>query len=113
MKKFMFVFLISIGCVCSVYAPGLAACNAKMCIGKVVRLFLNNSKLYIATDGDERALNCTAIANSFVSIPQSDPLFDQKYALLLTAVSLNKKVGIRIVESSAGCTVNYVYMDSR
>lgn len=112
MKKRMLVILISLGFVFSFSKSSMAVCNDKICKGKVVRLFLSDSKLYIGTDGDESSLNCVVPAGTYVSIPTNDPLFDQKYALLLTAVSLNKDVTIRIKDFSTGCIVNYIYMDN-
>jgi len=113
MKRLMLVSVIAVGLLLSFSAASMAACSSLICIGKVSRLYFSGDYLYIGTDGDEKALNCTSPAGgTLVSIPVTDQFLDQKYALLLTAVSLDKTVGIRINENTATCTVNYVYMNN-
>jgi len=89
-----------------------SACNDTMCIGKITRVYISGGTLYIATDGDETALKCTAPANKYVTIPTSDPMLDEKYATLLTAMSLGNTVGLRIIDNDPNCAVSYLYMDN-
>jgi len=112
MKRLFIVTVLGIGLLLTFSASSMAACSTVLCEGKVSRLYFSGDFLYIGTDGDEKALNCTSPGGTLVSIPASDQFIDEKYALLLTAVSLDKKVGIRINENSATCTVNYVYMNN-
>lgn len=93
-------------------SAAFAACDEIRCYGKIQRLYMDSSgTLYIATDGDETSLNCTSPANVYVTMSSSDPNFDRQYAMLLTAFSLNQKVGLRIVVGSETCAVSYAYMD--
>mgnify|MGYP000501257147 CR=1 FL=1 len=112
MKKTILVFLIALGCMISFSVSSMAACSDKLCKGKVVKLRLHDNILYIGTDGDESQLNCTSPAGTYVSIPTGDPSFMQKYSLLLTAVSLDKTVTLRIKELSRICNVDYIIMDN-
>lgn len=112
MKRIMFVTVIAVGLLLSFSAASMAACSTIACSGQVQRLYFSGNYLYIGTDGDESSLNCTAAAGAYVAIPVSDQFIDEKYALLLTAVSLGKNATIRINENSNPCTVNYVYMDN-
>ncbi len=89
-----------------------ATCSSTTCYGKVTRVYVSGGTLYIATDGDETQLNCTSPSGVYVTIPTSDSMFDAKYATLLTAMSLGKKVGLRIVDNDANCKVSYIYMDN-
>ena len=88
-----------------------ADCSSVGCTGKIERLYIDGTTLYIASDGDESLLNCTSPANVYVTLPTSDPDFDRKYAMLLTAFSLKATVGLRINDGSAACSLNYVYVD--
>ncbi len=97
------------------FAAGFAsaACSSTVCTGKIERLYTNaQGTLYIATDGNEQALNCTAPAGKYISMPATDENFDRKYALLLTALSLDKPVGLRIVTGSSDCALSYIFMDN-
>jgi len=95
-------------------SAAFADCSSKnnTCYGKVTRVYVSGGTLYIGTDGDEAQLNCTSPAGVYVTIPTSDSMFDAKYATLLTAMSLGKKVGLRIVDNDANCKVSYIYMDN-
>ena len=102
----MVVFLVLLST--SVYA----ACTANRCVGKIERLYVNGGTLYISTDGDETNLNCTAPAGVYITMPSSYPDFKNLYAMMLTAISLNNTIGLRIQEGSDRCSLIYTYMDN-
>ena len=89
-----------------------ADCSTTQCVGMIERLYTDsNGILYIASDGDERTLDCTPPANVYMTLDPSDPNFNRKYAMLLTAFSLNQEIGIRIVNGSPTCAISYFYID--
>ena len=102
----MVVFLVLLSS--SVYA----ACTADRCVGKIDRLYMSGGTLYIATDGDESLLDCTAPAGVYITIPSSDPNFKNLYAMMLTSMSLNNTIGLRIENGSERCNLVYTYMDN-
>jgi hypothetical protein len=71
-----------------------------------------DGNLRIATDGDETVLNCTPVDGVYLTLQTDDPNFNRKYALLLTAYTLDQDVGIRIVEGTSNCAVSYFYVDN-
>ncbi len=93
-------------------STSFADCSSTQCVGMIERLYTDsNGILYIATDGDERALDCTPPANVYMTLDPADPNFNRKYAMLLTAFSLNQEIGIRIVNGSPSCAISYFYID--
>lgn len=89
-----------------------ADCSTTTCVGKIKRLYHNSEGLlYIATDGDEGNLDCDAVSGRYVTLPPGDEYFDRRYAMLLTAMSLQKKVGLRIITGSDNCSLSYIYME--
>ena len=102
----MVVFLVLLST--SVYAD----CTANRCVGKIDRLYVTDGTLYISTDGDETNLDCTPVGGVYITIPSSDPDFKNLYAMMLTAVSLNNTIGLRIENGSDRCTLIYTYMDN-
>ena len=102
----MVIFLVLLST--SVYA----ACGANLCVGKIDRLYVSGGTLYISTDGDETNLDCTPPGGVYITIPSSDPDFKNLYAMMLTAVSLNNTIGLRIQTGSDNCSLVYTYMDN-
>lgn len=93
-------------------STAFAGCSSTRCVGAIERLYINSAgNLFIASDGDETSLDCTAQNGVYMTLPASDPNFDRKYALLLTAYSLGQDVGIRIVNGSSNCAVSYFWID--
>lgn len=89
-----------------------ADCSNIQCVGMIERLYTNsNGTLYVATDGDETALDCTPPAGVYMTLDPADPNFNRKYAMLLTAFSLNQEIGIRIINGSSTCAISYFYID--
>ncbi len=110
MKKIFSVFAV----VGAVFCAGIAgaACTSTTCTGKVERAYFSGNTLYVATDGDESALNCTSPAGKYVTIPASDPDFDRKYAMILTAMASNFDIGLRVIDNDPACALQYVFMDA-
>ena len=102
----MVVFLVLLSS--SVYA----ACTADRCVGKIDRLYMSGGTLFISTDGDETLLDCTAPAGVYITISSSNPEFKNLYAMMLTAMSLDNTVGLRINNGSDNCSLMYTYMDN-
>ena len=115
MKKITKFLTLLLGiCLMTIALADIAysACSTTTCYGKITRVYISGGTLYIATDGNEKSLNCTSPAGVYVTIPTSDPMLDEKYATLLTAMSLGNKVGLRIIPGDPHCAVSYVYMDN-
>lgn len=91
-----------------------AGCGGNVCSGLIDRLYTDSAgTLFIATDGDESKLtNCTSPLGVYVTMSASDSNFDRKYAMMLTAFSLGKSIGLRTVDSSPSCAVSYVFVDN-
>ena len=111
-QKWIFSTVL-MGTLTAVNSLAFADCSATTCYGAIQRLYVNtNGNLYIASDGDERNLDCDPVAGVYMTLPATDPNFNRKYAMLLTGYSLNQDVGIRIVTGSSNCTVSYFYIDA-
>lgn len=102
----LFVCLMLFGS--NVYAD----CTTTRCYGKIERLYMSNGTLFISTDGDELNLDCTAPGDVYLSISTQDPNFKNLYAMMLTSMSLNNDIGLRIVTGSDNCALQYTYMDN-
>ena len=102
----MFVFLVLLST--NVYA----ACSSDRCEGKIDRLYMSGGTLFISTDGDETLLDCTAPADVYITISSSNPEFKNLYAMMLTSMSLDNTVGLRINNGSDKCSLMYTYMDN-
>lgn len=90
-----------------------AACTQIACRGQIERILMDSRGIaYIATDGDEQALNCTSPGGTYITMTKESSVFNQQYALLLTAQSLGQEVGLRIVEGSSNCTLSYILLDT-
>ncbi|PHR27873.1 MAG: hypothetical protein COA36_07895 [Desulfotalea sp.] len=90
-----------------------ADCSTKICVGLIERILMDSEgTAWIATDGDERSLNCSADSGVYVTMTTASPVFKEQYALLLTAQSLGQVVGLRIIEGSENCAVSYIYLDA-
>lgn len=65
---------------------------------------------WIRTSGNEALASCTADSNIYLRL-NATPGFKEVYATLLAAQLSEKKVGIRIVEGSAPCSIAYVILN--
>jgi hypothetical protein len=110
--KTALLFIALTLCLVFFSASANADCTTDRCYGQIERVYLSSSRLYIATDGDERNLACTATADVYITILDTDPNFNRYYAMMLTAMSTKTPVGLRIVTGSDGCTIAYTYMNN-
>ncbi|MBM9513712.1 hypothetical protein [Desulfogranum marinum] len=113
MKKILFVFILALIGFSGMMASNLfAACSSTTCYGKIHRIYYHSSGvLYIETDGDESVLGCTSPSGAYVTLPSDDPNFNRKYAMLLTAISQQMPIGLRIYTGSPTCEIAYLYLD--
>jgi hypothetical protein len=110
-KGFLFI-LVLFGLMVFNDTNVMAACTNTTCTGSIQRLYVNDAgMLYISTDGNELNLDCVPPADIYITLPPTDPNFDRKYAMLLTAMSLDQVVVLRINNGSDGCTLNYITWD--
>ena len=112
MKKQLFILLSLMACLVVLSSSVYAACDANRCVGKIDRLYMSGGTLYISTDGNESLLDCTAPAGVYVTIPTTDPNFKNLYAMMLTSMSLDNTIGLRIENGSERCNVVYTFMDN-
>jgi hypothetical protein len=113
MKKQLVIFFMSLlACLVVFSANVYAECNSDRCYGKIERLYVNGSTLYISTDGDESLLDCLSPAGVYVTVSTDNPNFKNLYAMMLTSMSLNNNIGFRIETGSSSCNLLYTYMDN-
>ena len=113
MKKKQFIFLMALLACLAVFSANVyAECTSDRCYGKIERLYANGNNLYIGTDGDESFLNCTAPGGVYITIYTDNPNFKNLYAMMLTSMSLNNTIGLRIENGSSNCNLIYTYMDN-
>lgn len=114
LKLKILFYVLTLSAIASTSAQ--AACNDKFCEGSandVIRiLYLSQGQnVWIevpAADGVN--LNCNRVEGKFLSLKPSHGLFKEVYSTLLTAVSQNLKVRLRIVEGSSDCEISYVFL---
>ena len=92
-----------------------AGCTATACIGKIDKLYMtSNGTLYVGTDGDEKALNCAGgvgnggVSGVYMSMKEGDVGKNAMYSLLLTAMTTDKTVTVRVQEGTVDCRVSYI-----
>lgn len=110
MKRAMFLLagLLQIG---AVQAAEGGSCNPDHCAGVYVdMLYVNASgRVYVATSGDEKLLNCQAASGVYVTLLESSPGRDLIYSTLLTAQSTNRPLeAIQVDDNIPGCVIQYV-----
>ncbi|MFT6045955.1 MAG: hypothetical protein ACI9WC_001658 [Arenicella sp.] len=89
-----------------------AACGATACEGVIETIYYTqNGTIYLGTDGDETSLNCTSVANVYVTVPASNPNQNAIYATALSAKIAGEKTVIRIVEGSSNCELQWIRLD--
>jgi hypothetical protein len=112
MKKQLVIFMSLLACLVLFSANVYAECGSDRCYGKIERLYSNGNILYISTDGDESFLDCSSPAGVYVTISTDNPNFKNLYAMMLTSMSLNNMIGVRIENGSSSCNLLYTYMDN-
>ena len=113
MKKKQLICLMSLlACLVVFSANVYAECTSDRCYGKIERLYVNGSTFFIGTDGDESFLDCTAPGGVYITVSTDNPNFKNLYAMMLTSMSLNNTIGLRIENGSSNCNLIYTYMDN-
>ena len=105
MKKFLMSTLVLGAMTSSLYGGCAGSACTDVKITEVYATF--GGTIYIATDGDERALNCVSPGNVYVSVGANDAGKNALYSMMLTAKTTQAKVKIRIQDSSKGCRILY------
>ena len=69
-----------------------ATCGTTACAGKIDTVYYtSNGTIYIGTNGDETSLNCTAVADVYVTLPSTNANQKAIYATVLTAKASDQK----------------------
>ncbi|WP_394203806.1 hypothetical protein [Marinagarivorans algicola] len=92
-----------------------AVCSAQRCENvEVDRIYIKkDGEVFVGTSGDEKLLNCTAVSGVYATFSLADPGGQAHYSLLLAAQMVGKEVGVRILEGSSKCTIEYVTIDKQ
>ena len=108
MKKLL-IGMIATGALVS---SASAACTTNGCFNvEVETVYITGTgTIHIGTSGDESKLDCTSPGNHYAVLGNTDPGKNSMYSALLTAKTTKKKVGIRIVNGSGNCKIDYVAM---
>lgn len=113
MLKYLIVAILSF----TFSVNSFAACSGVGCSDvKIDTLYVSeNSYMYIATNGVETNLtNCVPSDPIYIRLLTSHPNFDRIYSILLTAVTADKEVTLRMKDTtgnSGECEVAYVRFD--
>ena len=85
-----------------------AGCTTKACTGKVSKLYVNASKIYVKMNQDMTKLNCSLVSGAYATLKADHPHKEEIYSLLLAGhTSKNSNIGIRISEGSSECSISY------
>lgn len=113
MKKQKIFFIISLSTLLIMLGANVyASCDNVRCYGQLERLYINSDTLYISTDGDENNLSCSAPGGIYITLPTSSPDFNRFYAMMLTSLTMQKEIGLRIQSGSEDCRLVYTYIDN-
>lgn len=91
----------------------IADCISTGCDQVYVDLLYVNTAgtIYIGTSGDESKLSCPAASGNMVVLDITQPGGNAIYSLLLTAQTSNKKIYVRVDETSNNCKVLYATLN--
>lgn len=94
---------------------GYAGCVDRSCMGigiEVVKSVYPSSTgdIYLEAPDDKTTLNCTLKEGQYMVLQSDHPLFREIYSTVLSALTSNKRLQVRIVEGSDNCQVSYVRM---
>lgn len=112
MMKKLILCLSFLTCLMLFTSNVFAECTSTQCYGKIDRLYVNGGTLFISTDGDESNLDCTAPGGVYITISEDNPSFKNLYAMMLTSMSLNNNIGLRVRTGTSDCSLIYTYMDN-
>ncbi|MBV7262277.1 hypothetical protein KCG43_09730 [Photobacterium sp. WH24] len=108
MRNFLFLLMV--------FSPTvLAECNPTGCIGigkeALLSVYPNHTgHIYLQAPAGKEKLNCKLVEGQFMVLKNTHPVFDAMYSTVLTALSTQKQLTVRIVENSEDCEVSYVRM---
>ena len=89
-----------------------ATCDSKGCNGLIERLYIKESgEVLIGMSGDETKLNCSAVADVYLSLPYETNGYQSIYSALLAAQISNSKIFLRVNEGTERCSLAYVTID--
>lgn len=103
--------LLSIVISTTVFAEG--QCNSAGCISTISDLYTNaEGRIYVGTPHDEKAANCTPIADIYFTVNPKAQNAEEMYSTLLAAYMSNKKVQLRVREGHSKCELAYVRLNT-
>lgn len=107
-------YLVSLALFLAFDTSAIAACSSFGCDSKIHRLYptaLPGGVVFIEmTDSANGIANCTLAQDKFFSLKKTHELFDENYAMLLTATIAKSNVRVRIKEGTPDCEVSYVWI---
>lgn len=84
-------------------------CSSTECVGLIENIYIQaNGEIYIGTPHDEKLANCSPVSGALLTLDTNDNNAKEIYSTLLAAYMADKKVKIRITESSPNCKIQYV-----
>ena len=98
----------------AISSPVWANCGSNACQNMTItRLFIStNNKIYVKISDNITSLNCTPVEGQYLTLLRSSPNSDAIYSMLMTTQAMGRVLTrIRIVEGTAGCTIQYVWQD--
>ncbi len=91
-----------------------AECSGGACSNVTIDyiLVLGSGTITVGTSGTETDLTCAASGGKYLAISASDPGKNAMYSALLTAQTTNKKLSIRLNDTTDACYIAYVMSKS-
>ncbi|GAA4875662.1 hypothetical protein GCM10023333_06190 [Ferrimonas pelagia] len=71
---------------------------------------VSNGDVYLGAPKSSGNLNCELVEGAYLTLERGHSNFTQTYSLILTAISTEKRMNIRIVPGSTDCRISYVMM---
>ncbi len=95
-----------------------AECDVNGCTGKgndvVVSTYIAShgaGRIYLQAPASTKSnLGCDLVEGHYMTLSGDHPLFEESYSTILTALSTNKTLFVRIKNGSPICEVSYVRM---
>ncbi|QLC24477.1 hypothetical protein HFP57_05205 [Parasphingopyxis algicola] len=94
--------------------PGkaLADCSGVFCNDVLVqRIVVSATATSVRTSGDETQLDCDPGTGLYLTMDNTDPEYNDSYALVLTAFVSGTPMTFRMESGTGPCTVSYVLQD--
>ncbi|MCG7561332.1 MULTISPECIES: hypothetical protein [Pseudoalteromonas] len=89
-------------------------CSSIGCTSVIETLYTSeNGNIYVGFPADEKLANCTPQSGVYFTLRPEAKNKNQMYSTLIYALAANKKVQARIHESSQGCSIAWVSVDTR